>query len=367
MTIPLDILSIGAVTAIGLDSFQTASAFRARLSGFRRAIPVPPPEEALRAAKIPVHSSLRESEREWLVNMAVRAIKECLGYVSPFRRLALLLTLPEAFRMHPGIEKLDNRKLVAAVASGLPEATFCAAMPSGDGGAGISFALQMAKDLMMRNDVDACVIGGVDSLLNSVDVNRLRQAGRMLEPGNSKGLIPGEGACMAIVAPADRFPNAIAVLHAYESTMEEHAVTGCKLSQGRGFETAINAAFTGSGLPEQTVSFRVSTVNGEHYSVWESMFYSSRVYRTRRESFPVWYTASSIGEMGAASGALAVVLAALGIAGGYAPGPFAMAESASDTGLRSACLIGPAKNCETPPFRPEEGASTFILRRFQGR
>ena len=60
------------------------------------------------------------------------------------------------------------------------------------------------------------------------------------------------------------------------------------------------------------------------------MFYATRFYRTRRELFPVWYSAFSMGEMGAASGAAAIVLAVLAIAGGYAPGPYAMCESASE-------------------------------------
>src|SRR5262249_14825746 len=149
------------------------------------------------------------------------------------------------------------------------------------------------------------------------------------------------------------------------SAIEDAPVTQLRLSQGRGFEKALRGAIGDSGLPESSVSFRISTVNGEHYAVWESMFYTTRTYRTRREFLPVWYTASSVGDIGAASGAVAVILGSFGIAGGYAPGQYAMCESASDIGLRGACLIGPVPGAPVPPFRPEEGASCRVLRSFR--
>jgi 3-oxoacyl-[acyl-carrier-protein] synthase-1 len=184
----------------------------------------------------------------------------------------------------------------------------------------------------------------------------------MLEPG-VKGLIPGEAAGVVLVSRANSHRNAIAQICGVSSAVEYDAVTGSRLSQGRGFEKALTSAINDSGLSESSVSFRVSTINGEHYAAWELMFYTTRTYRTRRESFPVWYIASSVGETGAASGAISLILAAIGISGGYAPGPYAMCESASDSGLRGGCLLGPASGSAAPPFRPESGASLHVLRR----
>jgi 3-oxoacyl-[acyl-carrier-protein] synthase-1 len=364
---PLDILSVGAVTPIGLDARQTAAAFRARIAGFQTAIPLPPPEEPLRAAKIPAHLSLRTSEQGWLVNLAARAIRECIRDRHLTARLGLIVCLPEPERNHPGLSGSDFEQIVPTIAEAVREQKFYLTIANADGGAGIATGLRLASHLIGSGEVDLCVVGGVDSLINDTDTARFRAAGRMLEPGNPKGLIPGEGAGFLLAGPADHFSEAVARLYGTGSAIEKYGVNGPRLSQGRGFEQALSEATKDGGVPESKVSFRVSTLNGEHYAVWESMFYTCRYYRTRRESFPVWYTASSVGDLGAAAGAVSVILAALGIAGGYAPGPFAMCESASDNGLRGGCLVGPVSGRPSPPFRPEEGSARLISRHLEPR
>jgi 3-oxoacyl-[acyl-carrier-protein] synthase I len=362
MSLNLDIFSVGAVTSVGLDALQSAAAYRARISGLKKDYPLTPPLEPLTVATIPVHYSLRTTEDGWLVNMAVRAIRESLRRESLPRRIALILTLPEAERMHPGLVDSDPGTLVATIKERVGDARISVAYASDAGGAGIATGLEMARDLLHRREVDACLVGGVDSLVNEVDVDRLRAAGRILEPENPKGLIPGEGAAVILVAPAGYGSKALATLYGVGSAIEQDPVTGTRLSQGRGFGKALRGAISNSGMPESSVSFRVSTVNGEHYTVWESVFYPPRVYRTRRESFPVWYTASSFGDVGAASGALSVAIAAVSIAGGYAPGRYAMCESSSESGLRGACLVGPADGMLSPPFHAEGGASLHVSR-----
>lgn len=361
MSSTLDIVSVGAVTPIGLDARQTAASFRARIAGFEMAIVLPPPEEPLRAARVPAHRSLRSTPRDWLVNLAARAIREALRYRQLRGRLGLILTLPDRERNHPAMVQSSTEHLAASIGAAAGTQVFERIFVAGHGGAGIAPALSMAGDLTLRGDVDACVVGGVDSLVNADDVERFRQAGRILEPGNPKGLIPGEGAAMLFVAPVGRFSGSIARLCGSGFATETDSVWSPRLSQGRGFERALQAAVASSGSRESAVAFRVSTMNGEHYAVWESMFITTRYYRTRRETFPVWYTATSVGDVGAASGAISLVLAALGIAGGYAPGPYAMCESASEDGLRGACLVGPAAEAPIPPFRPEEGSAQLIL------
>ena len=204
------------------------------------------------------------------------------------------------------------------------------------------------------------MVGGVDSLINSHDIQRMREAGRMIEPDLPQGLIPGEGSAFLLVTQRGRCPNPVATLFGASSAQE--ADSEPSLLAGARLVTALRAAVEDAAVPESNVSFRVSSVNGERYAVWESMFSSTRFYRTRRERLTTWYPASSVGEIGAASGVL-LVLKALAIGGGYAPGPYSMCESASETGLRAACLIGPAGDAPIPPFRPDEGASRYLLRR----
>ena len=85
-----------------------------------------------------------------------------------------------------------------------------------------------------------------------------------------------------------------------------------------------------------------STFNGERYGAWESLIARTRFYRTRKERIDIIYPAMSVGEIGTAAPALAVIVAATAIAKGYAPGTRAMCEACSDEGLRAACVIGPS-------------------------
>jgi 3-oxoacyl-[acyl-carrier-protein] synthase-1 len=360
VTQALDVLACGSVTAIGLDAFQTAAAFRAGIAGFRNAISRTPPQEPLRAAKVPARRALRRTPEEWLVRLASRSIREAAVYRPLIGHTGLLLVLPEAVRNHPALASNGAEGILDAVGSAVGTPHSVRALAS-EGGAGISVALSSARDLLVRGAVDSCLVAAVDSLLNGRDVSRLLDTARMLEPETPQGLVPGEGSACILVALPGRYPGAFARILGIGSATERDVVAGPRYSQGRGFAAALEAAVTDARMPESSVSFRISTVNGERYATWESMFYSTRFYRTRRERLPVWYTASRVGEMGAASGALALALAALSIAGGYAPGPCAMCESASESGLRAACLVGPALDAPVPPFRPEEGAYRRVL------
>jgi len=64
-----------------------------------------------------------------------------------------------------------------------------------------------------------------------------------------------------------------------------------------------------------------------------------RFYRTRRERLATAYPAMTVGDVGAASGALALMLAADSFTNDYAPGPVAMCEVASEGGLRAAAVM----------------------------
>ena len=69
-----------------------------------------------------------------------------------------------------------------------------------------------------------------------------------------------------------------------------------------------------------------------------------RFYRTRREMLPTAYPAMTFGEVGTAGAALALMVAADSLAEGYAPGPVAMCEIASEGGLRAAAVVaGPGR------------------------
>ena len=78
--------------------------------------------------------------------------------------------------------------------------------------------------------LDACVVGGVDSMVNRTDTMRLLDAGRVLAPGNPKGLIPGEDAAVLLVSLASSSSGALACCHGMASAIEGDTVLGPRLS-----------------------------------------------------------------------------------------------------------------------------------------
>jgi hypothetical protein len=357
----LNILSCSAITAVGLDAFQTCAAIRARVSGLRACVPLTPPQEPLIAGKIPTHSTLRRSDHDWLINLGCRGLSEVIPEDAKSSRLGIVLNLPEPFRQHPGIPNGSALELIASIESRL-HMQFIRKIALEEGGGGSILALAYADQMLNRGEVDFCVVGGIDSLINGKDINRLRGSHRLHEPENPEGFVPGEGTAFILVS-RHIGRGSLATIVGLGSAMESDSVLSDRYSQGAGLVDAMRQAVRDSGLTEANISFRVSTLNAEHYAAWEAAIAVPRFYKSRRERLPVWYPSTGIGDSGAASGALALVVATLAIAGGYAPGPYAMCEASSAHGLRAACLIGPAAGVEIPPFRAEEGVHGHVLER----
>ena len=222
-----------------------------------------------------------------------------------------------------------------------------------DGHAAVVEGIVVARNLFATTDVDYCVVGGVDSLLNYQDVERLKAANRLHEERNPQGVIPGEGAgFLAFHRPGLAIATrSIAQVLGVGISEEKDTVLGERFSTGVGLRNALELAAKDSSCLESQLTFRVSDMNGERYRAWESLIGSTRYYLTRRERMAVWYPAISVGDLGAAAGALTMIIAAIGISRGYAPGPYGMCESSSDNGLRAACVLAPASGAPVPPFR----------------
>jgi 3-oxoacyl-[acyl-carrier-protein] synthase I len=350
MTQTLDIVMTGAVTSVGLDAAQTCAAIRAGLARFSAVRPLPPPEEPLLGAAVPARRHVKSSPTVWLANLAARALRECLRPGGERGgRVALLLVVPEPARRHPAFDTIDPESFRASLGKYLGQDFHERSCTVPAGHAGTQQALALADQLFGARAIDECIIGGVDSLLNDRDLERLTAAHRLGSPSGQVA-VPGEAAAFVRLRPAAPKGVAIARILGSGLAQEIDAVDGERWSQGRGLEAALAAATNAAGVPEANLSLRISDMNGERYKAWETVLSEFRFYRTQRPALPTWYPAASVGDVGAASGALQLVIAATAMARGYAPGPLAMCETGSDAGLRGASVIGPAASAPTPPF-----------------
>lgn len=335
----INIVQCGAVTSVGLNAPQTCAAIRSGISGFRNAYALHPPEDPIIGASVPARSRLKQTPMEWLVNLAARAIGECIQGFTSTERTALIISLPEEYRNHPAVTPDSSDHFVHMLQNRLDVQFHGSPILLRDGHAGALRGLKLAKEALTTGQVDHCVVGGVDSLLNESDIERLRATYRIYRPDNPQALVPGEGSAFMLVSAGNRHRHNLARLLGIGVARETDTVLDARYSQGRGLQHALTLALQDAQVAESTISFRVSDMNGERYRAWESLLAEARFYRTPRCCLVSWYAATSVGDIGAATSALAVVTAVVGIAKGYAPGPYAMCEASSDEGLRAACLL----------------------------
>ncbi|MER9713129.1 hypothetical protein NKJ13_23120 [Mesorhizobium sp. M0174] len=348
MNRPLYIVGGGAVTPAGLNRRQTLAAIRAGLSAYEEYLPAEPMGASQIVSRIPTHWSLKTTDWDWLVNMAVRAIMDALASTAADpRTTVLILVLPEQFRNHAAFEEEYPSGFLNVVvrSCGGP---FHEASRALDGGAAASIGvLQKMPEILAHPGVERVLLGGVDSLVNDKDIARLAEAGRLKGSDNSQGLVPGEAAAfVCLQSRPDSKSSCLAAIHGAGFAQEADSVLTERYSQGKALLGALQGALNGtdSGPQEPDIVFVVSNGNGERYSGWEANIARSRFYRTRREILPIAYPAMTVGEVGAAGGALALLVASDSFTAGYAPGPVAMCEVASEAGLRATALVSQVKS-----------------------
>ena len=212
------------------------------------------------------------------------------------------------------------------------------------GAAAVYRGLDIAATMLRDRTVHYCIVGGVDSLINEADLSRLSASHRLRGPTNAQGLIPAEGASFLLVSHNAQWRRLrpLGQLLGIGMGFETKSVLGEDYSVGDGLLDALSRAADQAHLDEAALAFVASTFNGERYGAWEAMIARPRFYRTRRERLELIYPAMSVGEMGTAAPAFAVIVACTAIDRGYAPGPQAMCEAASEEGLRGACVVGPS-------------------------
>lgn len=340
MSDPLFISGLGAVTAAGLDARQTLAAFRASLTaselqgyfavGLSQIV-----------SRIPAHHELRRTQAAWLVNMAARALEEVLSSGNAAtEETVVLITPPESFRGHSPFNGANGPVILLAVQSEIGR-RFHPLSREIDGGAAAGVGLLgRVRELLRQPGIGQVILGGVDSFLNDRDLARLVGADRLKGASNSQGLVPGEG---AVFVRLTRSPNsgaqALAAILGFGLASEADTVLTERHSQGKAALDALTTATSDARMKESDIGFVVSNSNGERYSGWEQMIFRSRFYRTRREKLPIAYPAMTVGDIGAASGALALAVAADSLSKGYSPGKVAMCEVASEGDWRAAALV----------------------------
>jgi len=331
--------SIGMITPAGLGAKASCAALRAGINVFQE-LPIPNPlTEPLFGAFVPYFPQNPFSR---ICDLLTNAVEECLRGSRHQRdeQVALLVGVQEANR--PDYSRRIERKLIEAVLGNL-KISFRPKVSKvfTSGRASVLIALLEARYLLESGRVTSCIVAGVDSLINEDCVAWLYRNGRLRLEANLDGLFPGEGAGAIEITRANEATTTkgdVIVIGVGQATESASIVSG-EPNLADGLTSAVKTAVAEGAMSIGDVDFRISDATGEEYYFRETANALIRLLRVHKEGFPLWHYADSIGDIGAASGAVTLGIAAMALRKGYAPGKTVICHSSSDFGQRAAALV----------------------------
>ncbi len=198
-------------------------------------------------------------------------------------------------------------------------------------------ALAIARSLLDDDAVPACLILGIDSLIDARTLSWLDQTHRLKTSARTDGVIPGEAACLMVASKA-RWSDAAVCVQGIGIAAEPATVFNEKPFRAEGMKAALHGALQEAGIAMHDVDFRLSDAAGESYAFEELVLAQTRLMRKVRPSQPLWHPADCVGDCGAAAGLIQWAWAGQAFRRGYAPGPVAALHSNSPFGLRAAAV-----------------------------
>jgi 3-oxoacyl-[acyl-carrier-protein] synthase-1 len=216
------------------------------------------------------------------------------------------------------------------------------------GGGNVAFAqaLHVAHAELLRRGLRACVVMGLDCLVEEPTLQALADENRLKTPDQPVGLTPGEAGAALLVTPDG--PGAVSrvVLHGVRLGQEPHPRGSDRPSDGRALAECAGEVLAAAGAVH-TAPLLVSDHNGEEVRAreWGMALLRLRELDPALATPPTWYPAIGFGDVGAATGAIATCVAARALQRGYAPSSHCLILSSADDAGRAAILLG----AEPPP------------------
>jgi 3-oxoacyl-[acyl-carrier-protein] synthase I len=329
------IVGLGAVTPLGLYPEAIAAAVAGGIS--RYAV-----HEAMRDARdgsplplallsrLPV--TVPHTERmAWMGAIAARQAVQPIAAAADLR-IAMLLSGPPP---RPGFSREHLGALFRQLVLDLPvrfSARHSGLYESGHEGA--VAALQHARDLLARDEVDACLVGGVESYCDPDVLDWLARANRLKGEEAPSGFVPGEGAGFALLA-TDSAARRLGItrrarLVGIGRAQEPSPWYMDRPTRGKGLSSAMTAALR--SLPrDQLAAMVYSDANGEPWRADEWMFAYMRTGGRHADPLRVVHPADCWGDVGAATGLLLLAIAVVDIERGRARGSHVLLSCSSDS------------------------------------
>ena len=341
------VVSVGAITPVGLRAIDTAFSHRAAAAAMREAPLVDAAGETITMCFLPTLDPRLTGAARALA-LATRALAEALAGLGPLLgtlRTRVAVSLDE--HVAEGAQDLlaaaaqfaaDLAARVVGLAPGTPFET------SVRGAAGPGYLLPPLCDALACGAVDAAVLGGVHTDYDPRRIAALSRAGRLFRPDNLDALIPGEAAAFVVLMRHDvarrlrlrARADLLAVATAYEKARPDNDESAFQAS---GLTAALRTALTPLGAQNLRAGWLLTDLTFETFRHFELQAATQRTQRYFCEPQQVESPAQRMGHLGAAAMPLHMVLAAEAFQRGFAPHPYGVAIAGSDGGERAALLL----------------------------
>ncbi len=212
------------------------------------------------------------------------------------------------------------------------------------GAASFPRVLAWAIARLRSRALERCIVGGIDSWVESAALTRAYEAGLLRTPNRPVGRFPGEAAAFVLLERLDtaraRGARIEGLLGSFATASERghrfsgHRATGTALCE------AITACLSEESQAPQELGLSIVNLNGDEQWAWE---FGSALVRMKSTGVPCpprqWCPAEHFGEIGAATGAAAICMGVRGFARGYTRSPAIMVALLDDEETRGAFLL----------------------------
>lgn len=339
LTVQPRITGVGAHAPIGRGGLQVAMCARAaklepRSCAYRDRRGAP-----IGVCRVPSLADDLHGFERW-VALGAPALRECAWGVAS--RPPLFLALPEEGR--PDDDARIGAGLVEALASASGaaiDAPRSALFRSGS--AGFAMALEAAIERLAAGD-EAAIVGGVESYYHPAVLAWLDADARLHSESVDGGILPSEGAAFVLLSRGDARPRdggGAAVVLGVEVDREASVLSG-EPNLARAMTGLVRRVAQGGGGEggEGRADWVLSDCNGERHRVNEWSMVATRSRDILPEGAQHDRFAEEIGDLGAASGAVLLVIASVFWRAGCAPSDTALVALHSDGPERAVILAG---------------------------
>jgi len=346
----ISIVKTGTMTSVGMNTAQTAASVRAGISRagessiynkhFEPFVMAILPDDVLPPLEPDIEKDIGLTARQTrMLRLAAPALQEAMKDIKNIDQIPLYLGVPEPFSARPNpVNDLFIKYL--CIQSGIQLNIQSSKLFSKGRAAGL-IALNEAIQDISSGKYNYIIVGGVDTYVDLYLLGTLDMEGRILGSTVMDGFVPGEGAGFILLtsdvqAKSDNL-SPLAMLSQVSTGFEEGHLYSEKPYKGDGLATSFEKLFQTKSFNEPITDV-YSSMNGENHwaKEWGVSFlrHSTAFSPDQRMNHP----AEFLGDTGAASGIIMIILASIANNKGYGLCP-SLITCSSDLGDRAAVAV----------------------------